>query len=205
VDVAVDPAGGEDAALAGDDLRAGADDDVDSGWTSGLPALPMAWMRPSRKATSALTMPQWSRISALVMTVSTAPSARGDLGLAHAVADHLAAAELDLLAVYRAVLFDLDDEVGVGEAHAVADVGPVHGGVGRARHAERHCSEPPACADEGVSPRYTTARRRRTTRVTARAWPGTTRTAGCPAGYARSRKSDAGACSSVEGPSAVRS
>ena len=38
-------------------------------------------------------------ISALVMTVSTAPSARVDLALAHAVADHLAAAELHLLAV----------------------------------------------------------------------------------------------------------
>ena len=45
------------------------------GWMSGLPALPMAWMRPCRMATSALTMPQWSRIRALVMTVSTAPSA----------------------------------------------------------------------------------------------------------------------------------
>ena len=50
---------------------------------------------------SALTMPQWSTISALVMTVSTAPSARVRLALAHAVADHLAAAELHLLAVDR--------------------------------------------------------------------------------------------------------
>ena len=46
------------------------------GWMSGLPALPMAAMRPSRSPTSALTMPVWSMISALVMTVSTAPSAR---------------------------------------------------------------------------------------------------------------------------------
>ena len=46
------------------------------GWMSGLPALPMAAMRPSRRPTSALTMPVWSMISALVMTVSTAPSAR---------------------------------------------------------------------------------------------------------------------------------
>lgn len=41
------------------------------GWMSGLPALPMAWMRPSLRPTSALTTPQWSRISALVITVST--------------------------------------------------------------------------------------------------------------------------------------
>ena len=46
---------------------------VTPGWMSGLPALPMAAMRPSLMPTSALTMPQWSRISALVMTVSTAP------------------------------------------------------------------------------------------------------------------------------------
>ena len=46
------------------------------GWVSGLPALPMAAMRPSFRPMSALTMPQWSMMSALVSTVSTAPSAR---------------------------------------------------------------------------------------------------------------------------------
>ena len=46
------------------------------GCVSGLPALPMAAMRPSLRPMSALTMPQWSRISALVSTVSTPPSAR---------------------------------------------------------------------------------------------------------------------------------
>ena len=49
---------------------------VTPGWMSGLPALPMPAMRPSLMPTSALKMPQWSRISALVMTVSTAPCAR---------------------------------------------------------------------------------------------------------------------------------
>ena len=48
---------------------------VTPGWMSGLPALPMAAMRPATSPTSAFTIPQWSRISALVMTVSTAPSA----------------------------------------------------------------------------------------------------------------------------------
>ena len=46
------------------------------GWVSGLPALPMAAMHPSRMPMSALTMPQWSTIKALVITVSTL-SARG--------------------------------------------------------------------------------------------------------------------------------
>src|SRR5438132_1693775 len=42
---------------------------------SGLPAFPTAAMRPPFRPTSALTIPQWSRISALVITVSTAPAA----------------------------------------------------------------------------------------------------------------------------------
>lgn len=41
-------------------------------WVSGLPALPMAWMRPALMPTSAFTIPQWSRMRALVMTRSTA-------------------------------------------------------------------------------------------------------------------------------------
>ena len=82
---------------------------VTPGWVSGLPALPMAAMRPSLRPTSALKMPVQSTISALVMTVSTAPSARDDLALAHAVADHLAAAELHLLAVDGEVALDLDE------------------------------------------------------------------------------------------------
>ena len=67
------------------------------------------------------------------MTVSTAPVGAGRLALAHAVADHLAAAELDLLAIDRAVLLDLDDEVGVGEPHLVADRRPEHVRHRRAR------------------------------------------------------------------------
>ena len=77
VDVAVDAAGGDDLALAGDRLGAGPMTMSTPGWVSGLPALPMAAMRPSLMPMSALTMPQWSRISALVITVSTAPWRRG--------------------------------------------------------------------------------------------------------------------------------
>ena len=46
------------------------------GCVSGLPALPIATMRPPLRPMSALMMPVWSKISALVMTQSTAPSAR---------------------------------------------------------------------------------------------------------------------------------
>jgi hypothetical protein len=66
----------------------------------------------------------------LVITVSTAPPARGHLALAHAVADHLAAAELHLLAIGGEVFLDLDEELGVGEAHPVAGGRAVHVGIG---------------------------------------------------------------------------
>ena len=66
------------------------------------------------------------------MTVS-ATFASTALRLAHAVADHLAAAELHLLAVDREVLLDLDEELGVGEAHAVAGGGAEHLGIGLPR------------------------------------------------------------------------
>src|SRR6185437_14914599 len=53
----------------------------------------------------------------------------GRLRLAHAVADHLAAAELHLLAIGGEVLLHLDDEVGVGKPHLVAGGGPEHSGI----------------------------------------------------------------------------
>ena len=43
---------------------------------SGLPALPMPQIRPSRTPISALKIPEWSSTSALVTTRSIAPSAR---------------------------------------------------------------------------------------------------------------------------------
>ena len=49
------------------------------GWVSGLPALPMAAMRLPLMPMSALTMPQWSTISALVITQSCASCGPGPL------------------------------------------------------------------------------------------------------------------------------
>jgi hypothetical protein len=87
-------------------------------------------------------MPEWSTISALVMTVSHGPARAGDLGLAHAVADHLAATELHLLPIGGQVAFDLDDEVGIGQPHAVARGGAVHVGIGGAGNAGGHVTSP---------------------------------------------------------------
>jgi len=105
---------------------------------SGLPALPMAAMRPSFRPMSALTMPQWSRMRALVSTQSTAPPDYPAVRwlLRHAVADGFAAAELDLFAVAArsqgVVFFDLNDQAGICQAHAVASGGAEDFRVGAA-------------------------------------------------------------------------
>ena len=62
----------------------------------------------------------------------------GELALPHAVADHLAAAELHLLAIGREILLDLDDEIGVGEPHPVAGRRSEHIGIEAALHRVRH-------------------------------------------------------------------
>jgi hypothetical protein len=104
------------------------------GCVSGLPALPMATMRPSLQADVGLD-------DAPVVDDECIGQHRVDralgacaLALRHAVADGLAAAELDLFAVAARgqgeVLFDLDQQAGVGQAHAVADGGAEHVGIG---------------------------------------------------------------------------
>jgi hypothetical protein len=101
------------------------------GCTSGLPALPIAQMRWPRMPMSALTMPQWSRISALVMTQIHRLGRSGAvdaLALPHAVTDGLAAAELDFLAIaagaQRVVLLDLDDQAVSARRTRSPTVGP---------------------------------------------------------------------------------
>ena len=71
---------------------------------SGLPALPMPTMRPSRTPTSALTMPQWSRIDRAGDDEVGRALGAGRRRLAHRLADHLAAAEHGLVAADAEVL-----------------------------------------------------------------------------------------------------
>ena len=52
------------------------------------------------------------------------------LALAHAVTDHLAAAELHFFAISGEVLLDFDPQLGVGQADLVADGRAEHVGVG---------------------------------------------------------------------------
>jgi hypothetical protein len=102
---------------------------VTLGCMSGLPALPMAAMRPSLRPTSALTMPQWSMINALVISVSTTSAANSWLW-PMTVADDFAATEFHFFAVGGEVFLDLDPQLGVGQAHTVADGRAEHVGVG---------------------------------------------------------------------------
>ena len=105
---------------------------VTPGWMSGLPALPMATMRPSLRPTSALHDAPVVEDQRIGDDGVDRALPVGDLALAHAVADHLAAAELHLLAVGGEILLDLDDEIGVGEPHAVAGGRAEHVGIGGA-------------------------------------------------------------------------
>ena len=132
VDVRVEAAGGEDLAFARDHLGAGADHDGDVRLDVGIAGLADGGDLAVLQADVGLhdaPVVEDQRIGddgvdrALLV---------GDLRLAHAVADHLAAAELHLLAVGGEILLHLDDEVGVGEPHAVAGGGSEHVDIGAA-------------------------------------------------------------------------
>ena len=177
MDMGVEAAGGEDLALAGDDLGAGADDDGDAGLDVGIAGLADGGDAAVLEADIGLDdapVVEDQRIGddgvdrALLV---------GDLALAHAVADHLAAAEFHLLAVDGEILLDLDDQVGVGEPHAVAGGGPEHVGIDAARDFTgigRSSELAHHVAAEAVD--RALARRARTS-VTSRVCPGSKRTA----------------------------
>ena len=138
MDVAVEAAGGEDFSLAGDDLGARADDDGDAGLDIRIAGL------ADRGNFSVLEADVGLDDAPVVEDQRVGDDGVdralrvGDLALAHAVADHLAAAELHLLAVDSKILLDFDDEVGVGEPHFVARRGAEHVRIGRAIHCDGH-------------------------------------------------------------------
>ena len=115
VDVRVDAAGGDDAALAGDRFGPRADHDVHAGLDIGVAGF-------ADPADAAVADADIGFDDAPIVEdhgigddrVDGAVGA-GRLPLPHAVADDLAAAEFDLFAIDRAVALDLDDEFGVGE------------------------------------------------------------------------------------------
>ena len=103
------------------------------GWMSGLPALPMprdAAVRDRDIGLDDAPMIDDQRVGD--DRIGRAFGLRR-LRLPHAVADDLAAAELDLLAIDRQVALDLDEQIGIGEPDPVAGGRAEHVGIGGAR------------------------------------------------------------------------
>ena len=145
VDMRVEAPGGEDLALGGDGLGARPDDDIHARLGVGVAGL-------ADGGDAAALQPDVGLVDAAVVEdqrvgddgVHRAGGA-GRLGLAHAVADDLAAAELDLFAVGREILFDLDHQFGVGQPQPVAGGGAVHAGIGGAGQGACHQRSPMTC------------------------------------------------------------
>ncbi len=138
MDVRIDAAGGDDAAFAGDRLGSGADHDVDTRLDVRVAGLADAADTAIADADIGLDDPPMVEDhgvgdDGVDRTLGAAP-----LALAHAVANDLAAAELDFLAVDRAVALDLDDELGVGEPQPIAGGRAEHPGISGARNGHRH-------------------------------------------------------------------
>ena len=137
MDMAVDAARGDDLALGRDRFGAGTDDDVDTRLDVGVAGLADRDDHPALEADIGLhDAPVIDDQRIGDDGVDGALRSRA-LALAHAVADHLAAAELHFLAVDRVVLLDLDEEFGIGQPHLVAHGGTEHVDIGRARDAGR--------------------------------------------------------------------
>ena len=132
VDVGVEAAGGEDLAFARDHLGAGPDDDGDVGLDVGIAGLADGGDAVALQADIGFDDAPVIEDQRVGDDGVDRALPVGDLALPHAVADHLAAAELDLLAVTAEILLHLDDDVGVGEPHPVAGGRTEHLGVDRA-------------------------------------------------------------------------
>ena len=163
VDVRVDAARGDDHAFAGDDLGAGADHDVDAGLHVRVACL--AELRDPAVLDRDVALDDAPPVDhERVGDHRVRHVLRQALALSHAVAYDLAAAELDLFAVRREITLDLDDEIGVGEAHAIARAS------GRTSPHRRAVRSSPASASSPIasrahpavpSPRRETRRRSR--------------------------------------------
>ena len=138
MNVGVEAAGGENLAFAGDHLGAGADHQRDVGLDVRIAGLADAGDLAVLDADIGLHDPPVIEDQRIGDDGIERAGPVGDLALAHAVADHLAAAELHLLPVGGEILLDLDDQIGIGEPHAVAGGGTEHVHIGTALDLERH-------------------------------------------------------------------
>ena len=128
----VEAAGGEDLAFARDHFGPGPDDDGDAGLDVRIAGLADRRDQSVLQADVGLHDPPMIEDDGVGDDGVDRAARVGRLRLPHAVADHLAAAELHLFAVSGEILLDLDDELRVGEADPVAGRGAEHFGVMRA-------------------------------------------------------------------------
>ena len=125
MDVTIDRAGGDDLAFARDHFRRGADDQIGihSGLRVRIPGLAdlhdAAVAHPDIGFHDA-PMIDDQRVGDHQVERAMLGFARGRGALAHAVANHLAAAERDLVAVDGVILLHFDDQLRVGQANAIA-------------------------------------------------------------------------------------
>ncbi len=125
VDVSVDGPSGEDLPFAGDDLRRRAQGDVD-------PRLHVGIARLADGHDASVLDADVRLHDAPVVDDERVGDHQIDhlaprsLALTHAIADHFSATEFHLVAVDRPVLFDLDPQLGVGEADAITHRRPIH-------------------------------------------------------------------------------
>ncbi len=142
MDMRVEAAGGEDLALARDHLGARADDDGDARLDIRIAGLAdrmhLAVLQSDIGLHDAPVI-EHQRIGDDGVDRALPV---GHLRLAHAVADHLAAAEFHLLAIDGEILLHLDDDVGIGEPHPVAGGGAEHLGIEIAGDFGRHGPAP---------------------------------------------------------------
>lgn len=143
--MAVEAPGGDDLALAGDDLGARADDDrlvggeiAETGLDIGIAGLPDGADAAGPDADIGLHDAPMVEDQRIGDDSVDRPVGIAHLALPHAVTDDLAAAELHLLAIDGEILLDLDDELGVAEAHRIAGGRAEHRGIGIAREGEGH-------------------------------------------------------------------
>src|SRR5262249_55172233 len=101
----------------------------------------------------------------------------GALALSHAVADHLTPAELHLLAVAGVVTLDLDHQIGVAQAHAIAGRRSVHLCVGATIDGLHASGLPSSRPMTSPGTPCTTRAPSWATRSTVRVCPGSKRTA----------------------------
>ena len=173
MDVAVDAAGGQDFALTGNDFGARSDDNIDVRLNVGIAGFTDFMDPPVQQRHIGLDdapMVDDQRVGDHGVHRALRV---GGLGLAHAVADYLAAAKSHFLAIGRQVAFHLHHQAGIGQTHPVTGGGAEHVGIGTPRDAGHQRRSPmilPRKPKIFRAPRYGTS-------TTLRVWPGSKRTA----------------------------